>query len=112
MPFTLPEDYITTIMSGRNAGQPKKESTKSIYRSRLNQIKSITGVSNRDEIINNPSRVIRTIKSIPRNEDESEESHKARLRTYFSSIFMVLPPSVRASPNPYWRANKGLQDTY
>ena len=110
MPFILPETYSTTIESGTRAGEPKSKATIAVYKSRLNHITTLTGIDNLAGILAHPFKVIQAIKTLPADAGESEVAHRSRKRTYFSAIFMILPPDVKAKSNMYFIENKRLQD--
>jgi hypothetical protein len=110
MPFTLPPVYSTQIESGKRKGEPKSKGTINVYKNRLNQIANATGVDTLEKLLARPFSVIEFIKGIAPIGDESDEVFRARKRTYYSAIFMVLPPEIKNTPNMYYRANKKLQD--
>jgi hypothetical protein len=110
MPFTLPPVYSTLIESGKRKGEPKSKGTINVYKNRLNQIADATGVDTLEKLIARPFSVIKFIKGVAPMGDESEEAFRARVRTYYSAIFMVLPPEMKNTPNMYYKANKKLQD--
>jgi uncharacterized protein YlzI (FlbEa/FlbD family) len=110
MSFELPAVYSTLIESGKRKGEPKSKGTINVYKNRLNQIANATGVDTLEKLIARPSAVIKFIKGVAPMGDESEEAFRARVRTYYSAIFMVLPPEMKNTPNMYYRANKKIQD--
>jgi uncharacterized protein YlzI (FlbEa/FlbD family) len=110
MSFTLPAVYSTVIESGKRKGEPKSKGTINVYKNRLNQIAAATGVDTLEKIIAKPFTVVKFIKGVAPMVDESEESFRARVRTYYSAIFMILPPEEKNKPNMYYKANKKLQD--
>jgi uncharacterized protein YlzI (FlbEa/FlbD family) len=110
MPFELPAVYSTLIESGKRRGEPKSKGTINVYKNRLNQIANATGIDTLEKLIARPSSVIKFIKGVAPMGDESEEAFRARVRTYYSAIFMVLPPEMKNKPNMYYKANKKLQD--
>jgi hypothetical protein len=110
MPFTLPAVYSTLIESGKRKGEPKSKGTINVYKNRLNQIANATGVDTLEKLIARPFSVVNFIKGVAPMGDESEEAFRARKRTYYSAIFMVLPPEMKNTTNMYYRANKKLQD--
>jgi hypothetical protein len=111
MPFTLPPVYSTLIESGKRKGEPKAKGTINVYKNRLDQIANATGVDTLEKLIARPFSVIKFIKGIAPIGDESDEVFRARLRTYYSAIFMVLPPEIKSTPNMYYKANKKIQDS-
>lgn len=112
MPFTLPMVYSTLIESGQRKGEPKSKGTINVYKNRLNQIADATGVDTLEKVIKQSKRVIKFIKEIAPLAEESEASFRARIRTFYSAIFMILPPELKNKPNPYYKANKVIQDPY
>jgi len=110
MSFTLPAVYSTVIESGKRKGQPKSKGTIGVYKNRLNQIAAATGVDTLEKVIARPFSVIKFIRGLSPLADESDDSFRARKRTYYSAIFMILPPEERSKPNLYYKANKKLQD--
>lgn len=110
MPFILPTVYSTLIESGKRAGEPKSKGTINVYKNRLNQIAAATGVDTLEKVIARPFSVIKFIKGIQPMADETDEAYLARKRTYFSAIFMILPPEVKNRPNMYYKANKKVQE--
>lgn len=110
MPFTMPTEYSKVIESGARAGEPKSESTIKTYVGNLNRIADATGVDTLDKILEYPKQVIKFIQSIPPTEDEDRKAFKARIRTYFSAIFMILPPAIKAQENLYYLRNQKYQD--
>jgi hypothetical protein len=110
MSFTLPEVYSTLIESGKRKGEPKSKGTISVYKNRLNQIAAATGVDTLEKVIARPFSVINFIKNLEPIAGENDEAYLARKRTYFSAIFMILPPDVKNRPNMYYRANKKVQE--
>lgn len=109
MSFTLPEVYSTLIESGKRKGEPKSKGTINVYKNRLNQIAAATGVDTLEKVIARPFTVINFIKGIEQEVGETDETYLARKRTYFSAIFMILPPEVKNRPNMYYKANKKVQ---
>lgn len=112
MPFILPPVYSTLIESGKRQGEPKSKGTINVYKNRLNQIAAATGIDTLEKVIAKPFSVIKFIKGISPIEDESATTFRARIRTYYSAIFMILPPDIKNKPNMFYRANKKLQDEY
>jgi uncharacterized protein YlzI (FlbEa/FlbD family) len=110
MPFELPAVYSTTIESGKRKGEPKSKGTINVYKNRLNQIANATEVDTLEKIIAKPKKVIKFIKGVPPMANESDDAFRARIRTYYSAIFMILPPEVKNTSNMYYKANKQLQD--
>ena len=110
MPFTLPPVYSTLIESGKRKGEPKSKGTINVYKNRLNQIADATGVDTLEKLMARQKKVIKFIKGVAPMGDESNEAFRARVRTYYSAIFMILPPEVKNTPNPYYKANKEIQD--
>lgn len=110
MSFTLPAVYSTLIESGKRKGEPKSKGTINVYKNRLNQIAAATGVDTLEKIIARPFTVVKFIKGVAPMVDETEEAFRARVRTYYSAIFMILPPEEKNKPNMYYKANKKLQD--
>ena len=110
MPFTMPTEYSKVIESGARAGEPKSEFTIKTYIRNLNRIADATDVDTLDKILLRPMRVIKFIRSISPNEDEDATKFRARIRTYFSAIFMILPPYVTRETNLYYRVNQKYQD--
>ena len=110
MSFTLPAVYSTLIESGKRKGEPKSKGTIGVYKNRLNQIAAATGVDTLEKVIARPFSVIQFIKSIEPLDGENDEAYLARKRTYYSAIFMILPPEYKNRPNLYYKANKNLQD--
>lgn len=111
MPFELPTVYSTVINSGKRKGEAKSKGTINVYKNRLDQIADATGVNTLEEIIAQPKRVIKFISGLSPIGDESDEVFRARMRTYYSAIFMILPPEVKNTPNMYYKANKKIQDS-
>jgi hypothetical protein len=112
MPFTLPTVYSTLIESGKRAGEPKSKGTINVYKNRLNQIADATGVDTLEKIMKRSVAVNKFIRGIAPVGNESDPAFRSRVRTYYSAIFMILPPEVKNKPNPYYKANKKLQDEY
>ena len=112
MPFTLPPVYSTLIESGQRKGEPKSKGTINVYKNRLNQIADATGVDTLEKLIARPFSVIKFIKGVAPLAEESDASFRAWVRTYYSAIFMVLPPEVKNKPNMYYKANKVIKDPY
>jgi hypothetical protein len=110
MPFTMPSVYSKVIETGTRAGEPKAERTIKIYIGNLNRIADATGVNTLEKILTEQVRVVQFIRSIPREEDEDKKKFKARIRTYFSAIFMILPPGIKKEENLYYTNNKKFQD--
>ena len=110
MPFTLPPVYSKVIESGQRKGQEKSKGTIGVYKNRLNQIADATGVDTLEKVIAQSKRVIKFIKEIEPFDEESNDSFRARIRTFYSAIFMILPPEIKNKPNPYYKANKTVQD--
>lgn len=110
MPFELPAVYSTQIESGKRKGEPKSKGTINVYKNRLNQIANATGVDTLEKVIAKSKKVIKFIKGVAPIGNESDEAFRSRIRTYYSAIFMILPPEIKNSPNPYYKANKQLQD--
>lgn len=110
MPFTLPPVYSTVIESGKRKGEAKSKGTIGVYTNRLNQIADATGVDTLEKVIAQPKRVIKFISGLSPIGEESDDSFRARKRTFYSAIFMILPPEMKNTPNPYYKANKNLQD--
>jgi hypothetical protein len=110
MPFTMPTEYSKVIESGARAGEPKSEFTIKTYIRNLNRIADATDVDTLDKILLRPMRVIKFIRSIPPEDEEDTKKFKARIRTYFSAIFMILPPYVKRETNLYYRVNQKYQD--
>jgi hypothetical protein len=110
MPFELPAVYSTQIESGKRKGEPKAKGTIIVYKNRLNQIANATGVDTLEKLIAEPKRVIKFIKEVAPMDGEEEKMFRARVRTYYSAIFMVLPPEIKNTPNMYYQANKEIQD--
>jgi len=110
MPFTLPAVYSAVIESGKRKGEPKSKGTIGVYKNRLNQIAAATGVDTLEKVIAKPFSVIKFIKSLEPNADESDTAFRSRVRTYYSAIFMILPTEMKNSPNMYYKANKKLQE--
>jgi len=110
MSFTLPAVYSTVIESGKRKGEPKSKGTIGVYKNRLNQIAAATGVDTLEKVIARPFSVIKFIKSIEPLDGENDESYLARKRTYYSAIFMILPPEYKNRPNLYYMANKKVQE--
>ena len=112
MPFTLPPVYSTLIESGKRKGEPKSTGTINVYKNRLNQIAAATGIDTLEKIMKRSFSVIKFIKNIAPLADESPAAFKARIRTYYSAIFMILPPEYKNKPNMYYLSNKKIQDPY
>jgi hypothetical protein len=110
MPFTMPTEYSKVIESGVRAGKPKSEFTIKVYIRNLNEIADATGVDTLEKILTRPYSVIKFIRSIPPEEDEDTLKFKARIRTYFSAIFMILPQDIKSRENLYYRVNQKYQD--
>jgi hypothetical protein len=110
MPFTLPAVYSTLIESGKRKGEPKSKGTINVYKNRLNQIADATGVDTLEKLIARPFSVIKFIREVAQMDGEEEKTFRSRKRTYYSAIFMVLPPEMKNTTNMYYRANKKLQD--
>jgi len=103
--FQMPTEFNTS----KSNGGEKSAGTISIYKTHLNRL-AAAGFDTVDKIISNSSDVIKTILAFPKKDDESAILYKSRLRVYFSAIFMILPATIRATPNAYYSANKKLQD--
>jgi len=110
MSFELPAVYSTVIESGKRKGEPKSKGTINVYKNRLNQIAAATGVDTLEKVIAQPFTVVKFIKGVSPMVDETEEAFRARKRTYYSAIFMILPPEEKNKPNMYYRANQKIQD--
>lgn len=107
MPFIMPPTYNTTTKKGAE----KSKATISAYKTHLNRIAAATGLTTIEEFMKSSRKVNAAINKIcVKNDEESAVTFQARKRVYYSAIFMVLPPEVLAKPNPFYRANKKLQD--
>jgi hypothetical protein len=104
--FTLPDNI--NVMKAN--GEPKKPSTISIYKTHLNRISVATGLTTVEQFIKQPRKVIMAIKALTeKKDDESEAQYLARVRVYYSAIFMVLPKEYMETPNSFYRANQKYQ---
>ena len=110
MPFTMPSEYSKVIESGTRAGEPKAERTIEIYIKNLDRIADATGVDTLEKILTRPFSVIKFIRSIQPTDREDTLKFKARIRTYFSAIFMILPQDIKSRENLYYRVNQKYQD--
>jgi len=107
MPFTLPDTYNTLTRKG----EQKSKATVAAYKTHLNRIADHTSLTTIEEFVKHPLKVTRAIKEICTKKDqESDVAWRARMRVYYSAIFMVLPSEMLTKPNPFYKANKKLQD--
>ena len=107
MTFNLP----TEVNSLTAKGTPKSASTIALYKVHLNKIAKATGHDTVDKLLANSRSVIAAIKTLSaKKPGESPNAHLARTRIYYSAIFYILPPDIKAKPNAFYRANKKVQE--
>jgi len=107
MPFEFPSKFQSKSVSGA----PKSARTLGIYRTHINRLSGVTGITTIEGIVANPLATLAAIQTLtPRKEGETDNSRNTRLRVYFSALFTYLPAEYIAASNPFYEVFQTLKN--